>query len=172
LAYSGGIGGARGGLIETSFAEETETDLFGEQAVLCGGVQELVKAGIETLVDAGYQPEVAYFECMHELKLIVDLFYEGGLSRMYQFISETAKFGALTQGPRLIDNDARGRMGEILADIRSGAFAKAWVEEHAGGLRAYSKLIEQDRNHQIEQVGSALRSRMAWLNATQGQDHD
>src|SRR6185437_1142585 len=159
LAYAEAIGGARGGVIETSFAEETETDLFGEQAVLCGGVKELVKAGFETLVGAGYQPEVAYFECMHELKLIVDLFYEGGLSKMHEIISETAKFGALSQGPRLVDEHARKLMSDILADVRSGKFARLWIEEHSGGLQRYTALLEEDRNHPIEQVGRGLRSK-------------
>jgi ketol-acid reductoisomerase len=167
LAYAKGIGGARGGLIETSFAEETETDLFGEQAVLCGGVKELVKAGFETLVDAGYQPEVAYFECLHELKLIVDLFYEGGISRMHDFVSETAKYGALTAGPKIIDDATRGRMKAMLADIQSGAFAKRWVAEHTGGREEYHRLLEVDRGHEVEKVGAQLRSRMAWLNEPQ-----
>jgi ketol-acid reductoisomerase len=172
LGYAQAIGGARGGLIGTTFAEETETDLFGEQAVLCGGVKELVKAGFETLVEAGYSPEVAYFECMHELKLIVDLFYEGGLSKMHQFVSETAKFGALTQGPKVVDLHTRQRMAEILAGVQSGQFARKWVAEHANGLPLYSKLLGEDRDHQIEQVGRGLRSRMAWLNApAEGQGH-
>jgi ketol-acid reductoisomerase len=164
LAYGKGIGGARGGLIETSFAEETETDLFGEQAVLCGGAKELVKAGFETLVEAGYQPEVAYFECLHELKLIVDLFYEGGISRMHEFVSETAKYGALTAGPKIIDDAARGRMKSMLADIQSGAFARRWIAEHHGGREEYDRLLKADRSHQIETVGAELRSRMDWLN--------
>jgi ketol-acid reductoisomerase len=167
LAYAKGIGGARGGLIETTFAEETETDLFGEQAVLCGGVKELVKAGFETLVDAGYQPEVAYFECLHELKLIVDLFYEGGISRMHDFVSETAKYGALTSGPKIVDDATRVRMKDMLADIQSGAFAKRWIAEHRGGREEYGRLLAADRGHQIETVGSTLRSRMAWLNEPQ-----
>jgi ketol-acid reductoisomerase len=168
LGYAKAIGGARGGLIGTSFAEETETDLFGEQAVLCGGVKELVKAGFETLVEAGYQPEVAYFECMHELKLIVDLFYEGGLTRMHQFVSETAKFGALTQGPKVVDLHTRQKMAEILAGVRSGEFAKKWTAEHSKGLPLYSSLLDEDRAHPIEQVGRELRSRMAWLDQGHG----
>ncbi len=132
LTYAHGIGGTRGGVLETTFAEETETDLFGEQAVLCGGVTELVVQGFETLVDAGYQPEVAYFECMHELKLIVDLLHEGGLAKMHQFISETAKYGDLTRGPRVVDANTRERMREVLKDIQDGTFAREWQAEYRG----------------------------------------
>jgi ketol-acid reductoisomerase len=163
LAYAHGLGGSRAGLLETTFAEETETDLFGEQAVLCGGATELVLAGFETLTDAGYQPEVAYFECLHELKLIVDLLYEGGLSRMHTFISETASYGDLSRGPRLIDDQARARMREILGEIQSGAFAREWVAEHANGREAYDALLKRDLDHPIEQIGRQLRSRMSWL---------
>ncbi len=163
MAYAKGIGGASGGLIETTFAEETETDLFGEQAVLCGGAKELVMAGYQTLVDAGYQPEVAYFECMHELKLIVDLFYEGGVSRMHDFISETAKYGAVASGPRVITSETRQRMRDVLADIQSGAFAREWILENQAGKPRYSALLNADRNHPIEQTGKKLRERMAWL---------
>ncbi|HET9482334.1 MAG TPA: ketol-acid reductoisomerase [Xanthomonadales bacterium] len=163
LAYCGGIGGTRGGVIDTSFAEETETDLFGEQAVLCGGATELVLAGYETLVDAGYQPEVAYFECLHELKLIVDLLHEGGLAKMHQFISETAQFGDLTRGPRVVNSETRARMKEILDEIRSGSFASEWVSEHASGNGRYRALKQKDLNHPIEAVGRALRARMTWL---------
>src|SRR5690606_22096284 len=131
LAYAHGIGGARGGILETTFAEETETDLFGEQAVLCGGATELVLAGFDTLVEAGYQPEVAYFECMHELKLIVDLLHEGGLKRMHQFISDTAKYGDLTRGPRVVDNHVREQMKQVLKEIREGQFAREWIAENA-----------------------------------------
>jgi ketol-acid reductoisomerase len=163
MAYAKGIGGAAGGLIETTFAEETETDLFGEQAVLCGGAKELVMAGYETLVDAGYQPEVAYFECMHELKLIVDLFYEGGISKMHDFISETAKYGAVASGPRIITEETRGRMREVLKDIQSGNFARDWILENQAGKPRYNAMLNADRNHPIEKTGAELRSRMAWL---------
>ena len=162
-AYAAGIGGGRAGILETSFAEETETDLFGEQAVLCGGVTELVLQGYETLVDAGYQPEVAYFECLHELKLIVDLLHEGGLARMHQFISDTAKYGDLTSGPRVIDSHVKERMAEVLADIQSGRFADDWSEEHKAGCPRYESLLKADLDHPIEQVGERLRARMPWL---------
>ena len=164
MGYAKAIGRAAGGLIETSFAEETETDLFGEQAVLCGGAKELVIAGYQTLVDAGYQPEIAYFECMHELKLIVDLFYEGGISKMHEFISETAKYGAVASGPRVINDETRARMREILGEIRSGAFARDWILENQAGKPRYDALIKQDMNHPIEHVGRDLRARMSWLN--------
>jgi ketol-acid reductoisomerase len=163
MAYAKGIGGASGGLIETTFPEETETDLFGEQAVLCGGAKELVMAGYQTLVDAGYQPEVAYFECMHELKLIVDLFYEGGVSKMHDFISETAKYGAVVSGPRIITEDTRARMRAVLANIQSGNFARDWILENQAGKPRYNALLNADRNHPIERTGAALRERMAWL---------
>lgn len=163
MAYAKGIGGAAGGLIETTFAEETETDLFGEQAVLCGGAKELVMSGYQTLVDAGYQPEVAYFECLHELKLIVDLFYEGGISRMHDFISETAKYGAVASGPRVINDETRARMREVLKDIQSGAFARDWILENQAGKPRYNAMLNGDRHHPIESTGAELRSRMAWL---------
>jgi ketol-acid reductoisomerase len=163
LAYAHAIGGTRAGVLETSFAEETETDLFGEQAVLCGGVTELVAAGWETLVDAGYQPEAAYFECMHELKLIVDLLYEGGFARMHRFVSETAKYGDLTRGPRVVDGHVRASLKKILSEIRSGEFAREWIAENHAGLPQYKALLENDLNHPIEAVGAGLRSRMAWL---------
>ncbi|MDZ4690375.1 ketol-acid reductoisomerase [Terricaulis sp.] len=163
MAYAKGIGGAIGGLIETTFAEETETDLFGEQAVLCGGAKELVMAGYQTLVDAGYQPAVAYFECMHELKLIVDLFYEGGISKMHDFISETAKYGAVVSGPRIITDDTRARMREVLKDIQSGAFARDWILENQAGKPRYNAMLNADRTHPIETTGAQLRERMAWL---------
>jgi ketol-acid reductoisomerase len=163
MAYAKGIGGASGGLIETTFAEETETDLFGEQAVLCGGAKELVMAGYQTLVDAGYQPEVAYFECMHELKLIVDLFYEGGVSKMHDFISETAKYGAVVSGPRVITEETRARMREVLKDIQSGSFARDWILENQAGKPRYNAMLNADREHPIEKTGAALRQRMAWL---------
>ena len=163
MAYAKGNGGATGGLIETSFPEETETDLFGEQAVLCGGAKELVMAGYQTLVDAGYQPEVAYFECMHELKLIVDLFYEGGISKMHDFISETAKYGAVASGPRIITEETRGRMREVLKDIQSGNFARDWILENQAGKSRYNAMLNADRNHPIEKTGAELRARMPWL---------
>ena len=164
LAYAHGIGGSRGGVLTTTFAEETETDLFGEQAVLCGGATELVLAGFDTLVDAGYQPEVAYFECMHELKLIVDLLHEGGLKKMHQFISETAKWGDLISGPRVVDQHVREQMQGVLQDIQDGKFAKRWIQENADGKPEYKRLMDADIAHPIEKVGADLRSRMSWLN--------
>jgi ketol-acid reductoisomerase len=163
MAYCAGIGGAAAGAIETSFQEETETDLFGEQAVLCGGASELVVAGFETLVAAGYKPEVAYFECLHELKLIVDLMYEGGLAKMLHFISETAKYGDFVSGPRVVDGETRARMQEVLADIRSGAFARQWIEENKAGKPNYRAMYEADLAQPIEKVGARLRTHMAWL---------
>ena len=163
MGYAKGIGGATGGLIETSFREETETDLFGEQAVLCGGAKELVMSGFNTLVEAGYQPEVAYFECLHELKLIVDLFYEGGVSKMHAFISETAKYGAVASGPRIITEETRDRMRDVLTDIQSGSFAREWIAENAAGKPNYQAWLEADHAHPIETVGARLRERMAWL---------
>ena len=163
LAYAQGIGGARAGVIETTFAEETETDLFGEQAVLCGGATELVVAGFETLVKAGYQPEVAYYECMHELKLIVDLLHEGGLKKMHEFISETAAYGDLVSGPRVVDAHARQNMQKILDEIQDGTFARKWIDENKAGQPEYKRMMEEDLNHPIEKVGADLRSRMDWL---------
>ncbi len=163
MAYADGIGGSRGGVIETTFAEETETDLFGEQAVLCGGATQLVMMGFETLVEAGYQPEVAYFECLHELKLIVDLLHEGGLARMHEFISETAQYGDLTRGPRVVDAHTRDRMRAVLRDIQDGTFAREWVGEHRSGRSQYNALKDRDLRHPIEQVGATLRARMPWL---------
>ena len=163
LAYAHGIGGTRAGVIETTFAEETETDLFGEQAVLCGGVTELIAAGYETLVEAGYKPEVAYFECLHEVKLIVDLIYEGGFARMHKFVSETAKYGDLTRGPRIVDDHTKETMKKILDEIQSGAFAKEWIEENEKGLPEYKRLMEKDLNHPVEKVGKELRKNMPWL---------
>ncbi len=163
LAYAQGIGGARAGVIETTFAEETETDLFGEQAVLCGGATELVVAGFETLVKAGYQPEVAYYECMHELKLIVDLLHEGGLQKMHEFISETAAYGDLVSGPRVIDAHVREQMQGILDDIQDGTFARNWIDEYKAGQPEYRRMLDADLNHPIEKVGKDLRSRMDWL---------
>jgi len=163
LAYAHGIGGTRAGCIQTTFAEETETDLFGEQVVLCGGVTELIARGWETLVEAGYKPEVAYFECLHEVKLIVDLIYEGGFARMHQFVSETAKYGDLTRGPRIVDAHVKEEMKKILEEIRSGNFAREWVLENQANRPVYQKLLERDLNHPIEAVGKELRARMSWL---------
>ena len=163
LAYAAGIGGTKGGAIETTFAEETETDLFGEQAVLCGGATELVVAGFQTLVEAGYKPEIAYFECLHELKLIVDLLYEGGIAKMLHFVSETAKYGDFVSGPRVINDETKTRMREILADIRTGRFAKQWIDENAAGKPDYQRLYEADLAQPIEKVGARLRAQMAWL---------
>ncbi len=164
LAYAHGIGGTRGGVLDTTFAEETETDLFGEQAVLCGGATELVVKGFETLVEAGYQPEVAYYECLHELKLIVDLLHEGGITKMHQFISETAKWGDLISGPRVVNDRTKKEMGRILKDIQKGKFAKDWIAENKAGKPVYNKLLKKDLDHSIEKVGTALRARMPWLN--------
>jgi ketol-acid reductoisomerase len=163
LAYADGIGGTRGGVLETTFAEETETDLFGEQAVLCGGATELVVKGFETLVEAGYQPEVAYYECLHELKLIVDLLHEGGLAKMHQFISETAKYGDLTRGPRVVNRDTKREMKKILQEIQQGKFARQWISENRRGRKNYDALIKKDLDHPIEVVGRKLRARMPWL---------
>ncbi len=163
LAYAAGIGGARAGVIETTFAEETETDLFGEQAVLCGGATELIVAGFETLVEAGYQPEVAYYEVMHELKLIVDLLHEGGLRKMHKFISDTAAWGDMISGPRVVDDRARAAMKEILTEIQDGTFARNWIAENDSGMPEFKRLMQADLEHPIEQVGSTLRSRMDWL---------
>lgn len=165
MAYAHGIGGTRAGVMETTFAEETETDLFGEQAVLCGGAAALVKAGFETLVEAGYQPELAYFECMHELKLIVDLFYQGGLSYMRYSISNTAEYGDLTRGPRIITEETRKEMKRILSEIQSGQFAKEWILENQAGRPVFNALEKKDRGHLIEKVGRELRKMMKWINA-------
>jgi ketol-acid reductoisomerase len=164
LAYAHGIGGTRGGVLDTTFGEETETDLFGEQAVLCGGATELVVKGFETLVEAGYQPEVAYYECLHELKLIVDLLHEGGLTKMHQFISDTAKYGDLTRGPRVVNDRVKKEMQKILKEVQNGKFARQWIEENASGGKNYSKLLKEDKDRQIEKVGAELRARMPWLN--------
>lgn len=163
LAYAHGIGGARAGVIATTFAEETETDLFGEQAVLCGGTTELVVAGFETLVEAGYQPEVAYYECMHELKLIVDLLHEGGLKKMHQFISDTAAYGDLVSGPRVIDAHVRQNMKDVLGDIQDGTFANNWIKETESGQKEYRRMMNEDLENPIEKVGAALRAQMDWL---------
>ena len=163
LAYAHGIGGSRAGILTTTFAEETETDLFGEQAVLCGGVTELIVAGFDTLVDAGYQPEVAYFECMHELKLIVDLLYEGGIEKMHKFVSETAIYGDLSRGPRIINSETKERMKTILDEIQNTTFAEEWIEENKSGKENYNRMMNDDQNQQIEKVGKELRERMSWL---------
>src|SRR6266513_1429159 len=163
LSYAKGIGVARAGVIETTFAEETETDLFGEQAVLCGGVSALIKAGFETLVEAGYQPEIAYFECLHELKLIVDLIYQGGLSYMRYSVSDTAENGDYTAGPRIVTDATKAEMKRMLAEIQNGTYAKAWIAENEAGRPNFHKLREADRNHQIEQVGVRLRALMPFL---------
>ena len=168
LAYADGIGGTRGGVLETTFGEETETDLFGEQAVLCGGATELVLKGFETLVEAGYQPEVAYYECLHELKLIVDLLHEGGIAKMHQFISETAKYGDLTRGPRVVDRHTKREMKKILKEIQEGKFARQWISENRRGRKKYDALMKKDLEHPIEQVGKKLRARMPWLNEGRG----
>jgi ketol-acid reductoisomerase len=163
LAYGAGIGSARAGIIQTTFQEETETDLFGEQTVLCGGISSLVEAGFETLVEAGYQPEIAYFECLHELKLIIDLIYEGGLSWMRYSVSDTAEWGDYQSGPRVIDADVRDRMRQILAEIQSGAFAKEWIGEAEAGFPHFLALRREARAAQIERVGRDLRRMMPWL---------
>ena len=165
LAYAKGIGGTRGGVIETTIAEETETDLFGEQVVLCGGVSELVKAGFETLVEAGYQPEMAYFECMHELKLIVDLLYQGGLNYMRYSISNTAEFGDYTRGPRIVTAETKKEMKKILREIQTGQFAKEWILENKAGAPAFKASRRLERQHQIEQVGQRLRGLMKWIDS-------
>lgn len=164
LAYGKGIGSARGGLLETTFAEETVTDLFGEQAVLCGGTTELVKAGFETLVEAGYQPELAYFETLHELKLIVDLMFEGGMATMRYSISDTAEWGDYVSGPRIIDASVKARMKDVLTDIQNGTFAKRWIAENENGRPEYTKFKEAGANHQIEEVGEKLRAMMPFIN--------
>ncbi len=163
LGYANGIGGARGGVIETTFREETETDLFGEQCVLCGGAAELIKAGFETLVNAGYQPEIAYFECCHELKLIVDLIYEGGLANMRYSISDTAEYGDLTRGKRIITDETRSEMRRILDEIQSGEFAKEWLLENKVNRPAFNAMRRQQAEHPIEEVGARLRDMMSWL---------
>lgn len=162
LAYAHGIGCTRAGVIQTSFREETETDLFGEQAVLCGGVTSLVKQGYETLVDAGYSPEMAYFECLNELKLIVDLMYEDGLGGMWHSVSDTAEFGGLTRGDRVVDEHSRERMEEVLEEVQDGTFAREWILENQAGRPSYSQLKEAEENHDIEDVGGRLRELFAW----------
>jgi len=163
LAYGKGVGCTRAGVIETTFKEETETDLFGEQVVLCGGVSELIKSGFETLVAAGYQPEVAYFECLHEMKLIVDLMYEGGISKMYWSVSDTAEFGGYTRGPRLVNDATRAEMKKILGEIQDGTFTRELVEEFDAGQPNFARAREAEQAEQIEQVGAKLRPLMSWL---------
>lgn len=165
LAYAKGIGCARAGVLETTFAEETETDLFGEQTVLCGGVSSLVKAGFDTLVEAGYQPEIAYFECFHELKLIVDLMYRGGLSFMRYSVSDTAEYGDYTRGPRVIDEMTKEEMRQILAEIQDGTFAREWILENQAGRPSYGAIKRHEAEHEIEIVGRKLRAMMPWLKA-------
>jgi len=172
LSYAKGIGVTRAGVIETTFSEETETDLFGEQAVLCGGVSALVKAGFETLVEAGYQPEVAYFECMHELKLIVDLMYQGGLNYMRYSVSDTAEAGDYTSGPRIVTAETKAEMKRVLDDIRSGKWAAAWVEENATGRKTFEATRKSERAHQIEKVGAQLRGMMPFLRPVTITDED
>ncbi len=165
LAYAKGIGGTRGGVIETTFAEETETDLFGEQVVLCGGVSALVKAGFEVLVEAGYQPEMAYFECMHELKLIVDLFYQGGLNYMRYSVSNTAEFGDYTRGPRIVTEETKNEMRKVLAEIQAGEFAKEWILENKANQATFQAKRRRDHGHLIETVGKDLRRMMTWIDS-------
>ena len=163
LAYAAGVGGTRSGVLETTFREETETDLFGEQAVLCGGVSELIRAGFETLVKAGYQPEIAFFECMHELKLIVDLLYEGGFKKMHHSISDTAEYGDYVTGPRVINDESRKAMQKVLDEIQDGTFARNWILENKANLPFFLARRRQSHEHQVEQVGDSLRKMMAWL---------
>jgi len=163
LAYASAIGGGRAGIIETTFREETETDLFGEQAVLCGGLTSLIKAGFETLTEAGYSPEMAYFECLHEMKLIVDLLYEGGISEMRYSISNTAQYGDMTRGPIVVNDETKGRMQSLLSDIQSGAFARDWMKEARNGRQRFQQLDDEAREHPIERIGARLRGMMPWL---------
>jgi ketol-acid reductoisomerase len=163
LSYAYGIGSTRAGVLATSFKEETESDLFGEQAVLCGGLTSLMKKGFETLVEAGYQPEIAYFECIHEMKLIVDLIYEGGLGRMRYSISNTAEYGDLTRGPKVVGEETRAAMKKILADVQSGAFAREWINENQTGSKKFAALREAEKKHSVESVGAELRGMMSWL---------
>jgi ketol-acid reductoisomerase len=165
LSYAKGIGGTRAGVIKTTFTEETETDLFGEQVVLCGGLSHLIQAGFETLIEAGYQPEVAYFECLHEVKLIVDLMYEGGISKMRWSISETAEWGDYVSGPRIVTEQTKAEMKQILAEIQDGTFATRWMEEYDNGLPNYKKYVEEGHNHPIEKTGAKLRPLMSWIEA-------
>ena len=163
LAYAKGIGGTRAGVIETTFKEETETDLFGEQAVLCGGASELIKAGFDTLVEAGYQPEIAYFECLHELKLITDLIYKVGIQGMRKKVSDTAEYGDLSRGKRVITKDTRKEMKKLLEEVQSGQFAKEWIEENEKGRPNFNKWSKESDSHPIEEVGRKLRKMMPWM---------
>ena len=165
LAYGRGIGATRAGVMETTFKEETETDLFGEQSVLCGGISELIKAGFDTLVEAGYQPEIAFFECMHEVKLIVDLIYQGGLSYMRYSVSDTAEYGDLSRGKRIVTEETRATMKQILEEVQSGAFAREWILENQAGRPMFNALRNRERSHLIEQVGKKLRAMMPFLEA-------
>jgi len=165
LAYAAAIGGGRAGVIETNFREETETDLFGEQAVLCGGLTALIKAGFDTLVEAGYAPEMAYFECLHEMKLIVDLIYEGGISEMRYSVSNTAQYGDMTRGPVVVNDETRRRMQGLLAEIQSGAFAREWMKESKNGRPRFNQLTSEGQEHPIERIGTRLRAMMPWLKA-------
>ncbi|MCE3223042.1 MAG: ilvC [Nitrospira sp.] len=167
LAYASAIGGGRAGIIETNFREETETDLFGEQAVLCGGLTSLIQAGFETLVEAGYSPEMAYFECLHEVKLIVDLIYQGGIANMRYSISTTAKYGDITRGPRVVTEQTKQEMKKILGEIQSGQFAKEWVLENQANRPVYNALLKKGEGHAIEEVGGRLRAMMPWLKKDQ-----
>ncbi|MEL7496753.1 MAG: ketol-acid reductoisomerase [Planctomycetota bacterium] len=169
LCYGWGIGASRAGILETTFAEETETDLFGEQAVLCGGLTELITTGWETLVEAGYQPEVAYFECLHEVKLIVDLIYEGGIAKMHEFISDTAAYGDLVSGKRIITDETRANMKAVLEDIQNGSFARQWQEESEAGAPNFKKMMQDDLAHEIENVGRRIRKQFSWIAETQEQ---
>ena len=162
-SYAKAIGGTRAGAIKTTFTEETETDLFGEQTVLCGGLSELIKAGYETLIEAGYQPEVAYFECLHEVKLIVDLMYEGGISKMYWSVSETAEYGGYTRGPRLVTDETKAEMRRILGEIKDGSFAREWMDEYDAGLPNYKRYYQENTEHRVEQTGRKLRPLMSWI---------
>jgi len=172
LAYASAVGGGRAGIIETTFREETETDLFGEQTILCGGTTALIEAGYETLVEAGYAPEMAYFECLHELKLIVDLIYEGGIQNMRYSVSNTAEYGDLTRGPRIVNDSTREEMRKILSEIQSGEFAKQWMDESRNGSRNFNALRQASAGKGIEQVGSSLRSMMPWIAAGKLVDRD
>ena len=163
LSYAAAIGGTRAGAIGTTFTEETETDLFGEQAVLCGGVSHLIEAGFETLVEAGYQPEIAYFECLHEMKLIVDLMYEGGLSKMRWSVSDTAEYGDYVSGPRIVTEHTKVEMRKILAEVRDGSFARRWIEEYDAGLPNYKRYVDEHGSHPIEKTGARLRPMMSWI---------
>ncbi len=172
LAYAKGIGGTRAGVLETTFTEETETDLFGEQTILCGGVTALIKAAFETLVKAGYQPEVAFFECMHELKLIVDLLYQGGMNYMWYSVSDTAEYGGYVTGPRIVTEETRAAMAQVLKEIQNGSFAETWIEENATGLKHFLELRKKEREHPIEEVGGRLRAMMPFIKPKTLKDYD